>query len=163
MASVTSNSSTADPLANRLPGALTLRIEPLRTWFELHLQELRSYRELLFFLVWRDCQIPHTVHYSVLDAGLTRLLFQFHGSRTLPLALRSDPMAGVIDGTRCAPHRHGPSAGLQPLCVCRNRHPLGFRRAFVFQSQGRQHRGQSVETQMKAWLSQSKDQSHSFV
>jgi hypothetical protein len=103
MASVTSNPTTADPLANGLPGALTLRIEPPRTRFELHLQELRSYRELLFFLVWRDCQIPHAVHYSVLDAGLTRLLFQFHGSRTLPLALRSDPMAGVIDGTRWAP------------------------------------------------------------
>jgi lipopolysaccharide transport system permease protein len=57
MASVTSNPSATGPLANRLPGALTLRIEPPRGWSELRLQELCSYRELLFFLVWRDVKV----------------------------------------------------------------------------------------------------------
>jgi lipopolysaccharide transport system permease protein len=54
MASVSSNPLATGPLASRPPGALTLRIEPPSGWFELRFQELWSYRELLFFLVWRD-------------------------------------------------------------------------------------------------------------
>ena len=57
MASVTSNPSATGPLVNRLPGALALRIEPPSDWFELRLEELWSYRELLFFLVWRDAKV----------------------------------------------------------------------------------------------------------
>ena len=59
MASVTSNPSATGPLANRPPGSLTLRIEPPSTWFELRLQELWKYRELLFFLVWRDVKVRY--------------------------------------------------------------------------------------------------------
>src|SRR5579863_7431947 len=59
MDSVTSNPSTSGPLANRPPGSLTLRIEPPRNWFELRLNELWTYRELLFFLVWRDVKIRY--------------------------------------------------------------------------------------------------------
>src|SRR5258708_13056248 len=59
MASLTSNSSTTGPLANRPPGSLTLRIEPPRTWFELRLQELWKYRELLFFFIWRDVKVRY--------------------------------------------------------------------------------------------------------
>src|SRR5882757_2186696 len=59
MASVTSNPSATGPLANRPPGALTLHIEPPSTWFELCLRELWKYRELLFFLVWRDVRVRY--------------------------------------------------------------------------------------------------------
>src|SRR5580698_6547367 len=59
MASVTSNPSATGPLANRPPGAQTLRIEPPHTWFELRLEELWKYRELLFFLVWRDVKVRY--------------------------------------------------------------------------------------------------------
>src|SRR6266446_4585514 len=59
MASVTSNPSATGPLTNRPPGSLTLRIEPPNTWFELRLQELWKYRELLFFLVWRDVKVRY--------------------------------------------------------------------------------------------------------
>jgi len=59
MASVTSNPTAAGSLASRPPGTLTLRIEPPRTWFELRLQEFWNYRELLFFLVWRDVKIRY--------------------------------------------------------------------------------------------------------
>jgi len=45
MASLTTNPTTTGPLANRPPGAQTLRIEPPRTWFELRLDELWKYRE----------------------------------------------------------------------------------------------------------------------
>jgi homopolymeric O-antigen transport system permease protein len=59
MASATSNPSATGPLANRPQGPLTLRIEPPSTRFELRLQELWKYRELLFFLVWRDVKVRY--------------------------------------------------------------------------------------------------------
>jgi lipopolysaccharide transport system permease protein len=59
MASVTSNPSATGPLTDRPPGSLTLRIEPPRSWFELRLRELWKYRELLFFLVWRDVKVRY--------------------------------------------------------------------------------------------------------
>src|ERR1700692_3593207 len=59
MASVTSNPPVANALANRAPGPLTTRIEPPRTWLELRLKELWTYRELLFFLVWRDVKVRY--------------------------------------------------------------------------------------------------------
>ena len=54
-----SNPTPAGRLASRSPGSLTLRIEPPRTWFELRLQEFWNFRELLFFLVWRDVMIRY--------------------------------------------------------------------------------------------------------
>ena len=59
MASVTSNPRVANSLANRAPGALTMRIEPPRTWLDLRLIELWTYRELLYFLVWRDVKVRY--------------------------------------------------------------------------------------------------------
>jgi lipopolysaccharide transport system permease protein len=59
MASVTSNPSTSGSLANRPPSSLTLRIEPPASWFELRLQELWKYRELLFFFIWRDVKVRY--------------------------------------------------------------------------------------------------------
>jgi lipopolysaccharide transport system permease protein len=58
MASVTSNPSSGS-LANHPPGSLTLRIEPPTSWFELRLQELWKYRELLFFFIWRDVKVRY--------------------------------------------------------------------------------------------------------
>jgi lipopolysaccharide transport system permease protein len=37
----------------------TLRIEPSRGWVSLRLRELWEYRELLFFLVWRDIKVRY--------------------------------------------------------------------------------------------------------
>jgi lipopolysaccharide transport system permease protein len=37
----------------------TLRIEPSRGWVSLHLRELYDYRELLYFLVWRDVKVRY--------------------------------------------------------------------------------------------------------
>src|ERR1700675_4288980 len=59
MASVTSNPSVTSTLANRASGPLTMRIEPPRKWFELRLKELWTYRELLYFLVWRDVKVRY--------------------------------------------------------------------------------------------------------
>jgi lipopolysaccharide transport system permease protein len=36
-----------------------VRIEPVRGWLEVHLKELWDYRELLYFLVWRDVKVRY--------------------------------------------------------------------------------------------------------
>ncbi|HUL35291.1 MAG TPA: ABC transporter permease [Candidatus Eisenbacteria bacterium] len=59
MASVTSNPSAPSTLAPPGAGRLTLRIEPPRKWLELRLKELWTYRELLYFFVWRDVKIRY--------------------------------------------------------------------------------------------------------
>lgn len=59
MASVTSNPPVASTLAGPASPQVTLRIEPPRHWFELRLEELWLYRELLYFLVWRDVKIRY--------------------------------------------------------------------------------------------------------
>ena len=59
MAFVNSNPSVGSEPAHRAPRAQTLRIEPPLKWFELRLAELWAYRELLYFLVWRDVKIRY--------------------------------------------------------------------------------------------------------
>lgn len=56
---MTSTPSVASTSAHRGPSTLTLRIEPPLQWFELGLEELWAYRELLYFLVWRDVKIRY--------------------------------------------------------------------------------------------------------
>ena len=42
------------------PGASVItRIEQPRNWFDLRLKELWTYRELLFFLVWRNAKVRY--------------------------------------------------------------------------------------------------------
>src|SRR6266567_3211683 len=56
MASVT-QSNVAVPL--RSGTCATVRIEPPRGLFELRLDEVWAYRELLYFFVWRDVKIRY--------------------------------------------------------------------------------------------------------
>ena len=80
MALVTSNTTVAAPLAKRSAGSTIIRIEPPRGWFNLRLQELWDYRELLYFFVWRDVKIRYKqtaigVLWVVLQPLLTMLVF----------------------------------------------------------------------------------------
>lgn len=57
-----------------------LRIAPQSGWFELPLRELWSYRELLYFIVWRDIKIRYKqtavgAAWAVLQPLLTMLIF----------------------------------------------------------------------------------------
>ena len=72
MASVTSNPSVAGALETRVPPQATLRIEPPRRWLELRLNELWLYRELLYFLVWRDVKI----RYNQTAIGISWVIIQ---------------------------------------------------------------------------------------
>jgi lipopolysaccharide transport system permease protein len=80
MASVTSNTTVAAPLADRHASPSTTRIEPPHGWFNLHLTELWKYRELLYFFVWRDVKIRYKqtaigVLWVILQPLLTMLVF----------------------------------------------------------------------------------------
>lgn len=71
--------------ADSLPPALAakparLRIAPQSGWFELPLRELWSYRELLYFFVWRDIKIRYKqtaigAAWAVLQPLMTMLIF----------------------------------------------------------------------------------------
>jgi lipopolysaccharide transport system permease protein len=57
-----------------------LRIEPSRGWVSLRLNELWEYRELLYFLVWRDVKVRYKqtalgAIWAVLQPVLTMLVF----------------------------------------------------------------------------------------
>jgi lipopolysaccharide transport system permease protein len=41
------------------PGIVTQRIEPSRGWVTLKLREIWEYRELLYFLIWRDIKVRY--------------------------------------------------------------------------------------------------------
>jgi lipopolysaccharide transport system permease protein len=58
----------------------TLRIEPTHGWVALRLGEVVAYRELLFFLVWRDLKVRYKqtvlgIAWAVLQPLLTMLVF----------------------------------------------------------------------------------------
>jgi lipopolysaccharide transport system permease protein len=46
-------------LETPLPAGPSLRVQPLRGWASLRLQELWEYRELLYFLTWRDIKVRY--------------------------------------------------------------------------------------------------------
>jgi lipopolysaccharide transport system permease protein len=56
---VTSNPSVVAPLGSSASSPFTVRIEPPRGWFALHLRELWDYRGLLYFFVWRDVKVRY--------------------------------------------------------------------------------------------------------
>src|SRR5271167_2520537 len=56
MASVTASTS---PLPAQHSASATVRIEPQRGWLDLRLAEVWSYRELLYFFVWRDVKVRY--------------------------------------------------------------------------------------------------------
>ena len=59
MASLTSNQTVIAPLTEQSASNSVIRIEPPRGWFNLRLKELWNYRELLYFLVWRDVKVRY--------------------------------------------------------------------------------------------------------
>ncbi len=70
----------------RHPAQPVLRIEPSRGWASLKLGELWEYRELLYFLVWRDIKVRYkqTVlggAWAILQPVLTMLVFSLFFGR----------------------------------------------------------------------------------
>ena len=50
------------------PENVTVRIEPSKGWVSLKLRELWEYRELLYFLIWRDIKVRYKQ--TILGGGL---------------------------------------------------------------------------------------------
>jgi lipopolysaccharide transport system permease protein len=66
--------------------SVLIRIKPSRGWISLNLRELWTYRELLYFLVWRDVKVRYKqtfigVAWAVLQPLLTMIIFTFVFSR----------------------------------------------------------------------------------
>ncbi len=64
----------------------TTRIEPSRGWVSLKLAELWEYRELLYFLTWRDIKVRYKqtalgVAWAVIQPFFTMLIFTFSFSK----------------------------------------------------------------------------------
>ena len=59
MVSVTSNPPAMAPSGSLPPAVHTMRIAPASGLFNLRLGELWAYRELLYFLVWRDVKVRY--------------------------------------------------------------------------------------------------------
>ena len=63
-----------------VPGAPVTRIQPSPGWFSLKLAELWQYRELLYFLIWRDVKVRYKQTafgsaWAILQPLLTMLVF----------------------------------------------------------------------------------------
>jgi lipopolysaccharide transport system permease protein len=68
------------PPQNHLPDEPLVTIQPSRSWSALNLRELWAYRELLYFLVWRDVKVRYKqtalgVAWVVMQPLLTTVIF----------------------------------------------------------------------------------------
>ncbi|GAC1671922.1 MAG: ABC transporter permease [Candidatus Acidiferrum sp.] len=80
MATASSPSQGVSSLAVPAAPPVVVRIEPPSGWVELHLGEVWEYRELLYFLVWRDVKIRYKqtaigVVWVILQPLLTMIVF----------------------------------------------------------------------------------------
>jgi homopolymeric O-antigen transport system permease protein len=59
MPSVSTDTAVTAQDYERAPKGTMLRIEPPRAWLQLRMRELWTYRELLYFFVWRDLKVRY--------------------------------------------------------------------------------------------------------
>jgi len=90
MASVTTSQPVVTPLPAAIHAPATVRIEPPHGWLDLRLAEVREYRELLYFFVWRDIKIRYKqtvvgVLWVVLQPLLTMGVFSLFFGRLAKL------------------------------------------------------------------------------
>ena len=77
----TSSSSILDKaMPSRATTEFTLRIEPTRGFFKLDLAAVWEYRELLYFLVWRDVKVRYKqtiigAAWAILQPLMTMMIF----------------------------------------------------------------------------------------
>jgi lipopolysaccharide transport system permease protein len=91
------------------PAFPTISIEPSRGWVSLNLKELWHYRELIYFLTWRDVKIRYKqtalgVAWAVLQPLLTMLIFSVIFGRLAKIPSDGIPypifsLAGVVPWT----------------------------------------------------------------
>lgn len=82
----TLQSDSAQAVSRVVRAASVIRIEPSHGWIALKLRELWAYRELLYFLVWRDIKVRYKqtalgVAWAVLQPVMTMLVFSLFFGR----------------------------------------------------------------------------------
>ena len=65
-----------------LPAEPVVVVEPSRSWVALNLREIWSYRELLFFLVWRDVKVRYKqtvlgASWAIIQPLITMIIFTY--------------------------------------------------------------------------------------
>ena len=86
-----------------LPDKPLIRIRPSRKWVALNLGDLWAYRELLFFLTWRDVKVRYKqtllgAAWAVIQPLLTTIIFTLFFGRLagIPSVETRNPPAMVI-------------------------------------------------------------------
>jgi lipopolysaccharide transport system permease protein len=79
MSSVVSNQDFPTSVSGSSPVS-TLRIEPSRGWVSLKLREVWEYRELLYFLIWRDIKVRYKqtvlgASWAIIQPFMTMVVF----------------------------------------------------------------------------------------
>ena len=87
-------------------------IQPLKGWTSLGLKDIWAYRELLYFLVWRDVKVRYKqtvlgAAWAILQPLLTMVVFTLFFGR---LAKRRRPTASRTRCSRFAACCRGPSS-----------------------------------------------------
>src|SRR5258708_38548667 len=76
----TSVQSEEEPLSYQLPDDPLVTIQPNKAWSSVELRDLWAFRELLYFLTWRDVKVRYKqtalgVAWAILQPLLTMLIF----------------------------------------------------------------------------------------
>ncbi|MGA3294943.1 MAG: ABC transporter permease [Candidatus Acidiferrales bacterium] len=84
--SATPSIAQGQPTPDEFAGSNVLWIEPIEGWTTLKLKELWEYRELLYFLVWRDIKVRYKqaalgAAWAILQPLLTMLIFSLFFGR----------------------------------------------------------------------------------
>jgi lipopolysaccharide transport system permease protein len=103
MASVSSNPPVAATASKALSGSMTMRIEPPSGLFDLRLRELWAYRELLYFMVWKDVKVRYKqtaigVLWVILQPLLTMLVATLFFGRLAKLPSQGLPYSVFVFG-----------------------------------------------------------------
>lgn len=86
----------AAPEGTRVGGEPTTVIEPSRGWVSLRLRDLWEYRELLYFLVWRDVKVRYKqtllgAAWAILQPTLTMVVFTIFFGRLAKIGSEGVP------------------------------------------------------------------------
>jgi lipopolysaccharide transport system permease protein len=78
--------STLETTIDPRSGGYHLRIQPSRSWVPLHLDDLWEYRELVYFLVWRDIKVRYKqtalgAAWAIIQPLFTMLVFSLFFGR----------------------------------------------------------------------------------
>jgi lipopolysaccharide transport system permease protein len=77
---IPTQSRRSEPLAHHLPDQPLVVIQPNRTWRALELRDLWAFRDLLYFLMWRDVKVRYKqtalgVAWAIIQPLFTMLIF----------------------------------------------------------------------------------------